>query len=142
MPKPRSLRDHFVSLWLKLQRGGMSSFACTTGAVVASARPVLEEWGAILDFRLKSLSLSEFPEQGWTKLRQCDKGHLILDLLPRMPHASAEVLKTEEGQEEESSRSSSEPDEEDSSDGGGVRKKGEEGGGGCFTTAWRKYNGG
>ena len=56
---------------------------------------------------LESLSLTDFPEQGWTQLRQSEKGHLILDLLPHMPEATAEVL---EAIEDDSSTSEDDED--------------------------------
>ena len=91
------------------------------------ARPTLEEWGIVCDFRNKRIQLLDEPEPGWKTLPQSDKGHLLFDLVdskafgdPMGPGPadanifSADAVVSESGTESSASSESTGPDEADS----------------------------
>ena len=91
------------------------------------ARPTLEEWGIVCDFRNKRIQLLDEPELGWKTLPQSDKGHSLFDLVdskafgdPMVPGPdakiySADAVVSESGTESSASSESTGPDAADSS---------------------------
>ena len=80
------------------------------------ARPCFEEWGVVCDFRAKAVLLKDDDPETWHKVRQNDKGHLILDLitgLPALKEAPAEVNAAQDQNDEEAAST----ELEESSDG-------------------------
>ncbi len=53
---------------------------------------MLEDWGAVLDFRHHRAMLIDSPEIGWVLLRQSGRGHFLLELVlvPRTAKAKFE----------------------------------------------------
>ena len=73
------------------------------------ARPDLESWGLIVDFRNKRALLLDDPDKTWHHLTQSDKGHFVLDLLGAFPDKVDQALAAAEGSE--SSASSTDDDD-------------------------------
>ena len=48
------------------------------------ARNALEEWGLVIDFRNHRAMLVDNVEMGWIPMRQSGKGHLMMELVPRL----------------------------------------------------------
>ena len=57
------------------------------------ARPCLEDWGLIQNFRDGIFSLVDAPERGWTKFERDQMGHYIIDLLGDFPDRVDRVRK-------------------------------------------------
>ncbi|CAK0898302.1 unnamed protein product, partial [Prorocentrum cordatum] len=45
------------------------------------ARPCMEEWGLIQDYRAGTFMMKDLPDKGWMKSERDEKGHFIIDLL-------------------------------------------------------------
>ena len=59
----------------------LTVYLIDSDAPLLIARPTLEEWGIVCDFRNKRIQLLDEPELGWKTLPQSDKGHLLFDLV-------------------------------------------------------------
>ena len=59
----------------------LTVYLIDSDAPLLIARPMLEEWGIVCDFRNKRVQLRDKPELGWKTLPQSDKGHLLFDLV-------------------------------------------------------------
>ncbi|CAK0887762.1 unnamed protein product, partial [Prorocentrum cordatum] len=45
------------------------------------ARPCMEEWGLVQDYRAGTFMMKDLPDKGWMKSERDEKGHFIIDLL-------------------------------------------------------------
>ena len=52
------------------------------------ARNCFEEWGFVVDFRNKAAMLTDSPDRGWIPLKQSGRGHLLLELIPKLARAN------------------------------------------------------
>ena len=105
----------------------LTVYLIDSDAPLLIARPTLEEWGIVCDFRNKRVQLLDETELGWKTLPQSDKGHLLFDLVDskafgdRMGSGpananiySADAAESESGTESSASSDSTGPDEADS----------------------------
>ena len=105
----------------------LTVYLTDSDAPLLIARPTLEQWGIVCDFRNKRIQLLDEPELGWKTLPQSDKGHLLFDLVdskafgdPMVPCPadanvySADTAESESGMESSASSESTGPDEGDS----------------------------
>ena len=105
----------------------LTVYLIDSDAPLLIARPTLEEWGIVCDFRNKRIQLLDEPELGWKTLPQSDKRHLLFDLVdskafgdPMGPGPadaniySADAVVSESGPESSASSESTGPDEADS----------------------------
>ncbi|CAK0876399.1 unnamed protein product [Prorocentrum cordatum] len=59
---------------------------------VLIARPCMQEWGLIQDYRARTFTMKDLPDKGWMK-SECDgKGHFIVDLLGGAGRDAGDVL--------------------------------------------------
>ena len=86
------------------------------------ARTALEEWGLIIDFRNHRAMLADNVEMGWIPMRQSGRGHLMLELVPRVTKENlAETFAADDKEPwdiESGSDSASTEDESDGDDDG------------------------
>ena len=59
----------------------LTVYLIDSDASLLIARPTLEEWSIVCDFRNKRIQLLDEPELGWKILPQSDKGHLLFDIV-------------------------------------------------------------
>ena len=52
------------------------------------ARDCFEEWGFVVDFRNKAAMLTDSLDRGWIPLKQSGRGHLLLELIPKLARAN------------------------------------------------------
>ncbi len=70
-----------LPVWIRGSKREITVYLVPGRVSLLVARPCLEEWGIVVDYRNKKAMYLDEEPQTWNDIETNDKGHMILDLL-------------------------------------------------------------